>query len=254
MKNIALSKLIKLLDLFSTPGALFAYICWKKFSLSSYKIIQRTKLCSINPKTIIDVGANIGQFTIACSQLIEGVTIYPIEPDPKVSKELKNNIGNTLSKNVMITAIGDFIGSVVFNVNRDSQVSSLLDLGEDRLQYFPDSCVLDKLKVPITTLDELFLEKNLKQPVLLKIDVQGAEDQVIRGAKDILKQINWVLVEVSFGKLYKGEKSFNMIVEMMEGYGFKFVRPMNFHTSPKTLEIIEMDALFENKNLINDAR
>ncbi len=240
-----LSKLIKILEILNTPGALSAFIRWKKFSLSSYKIIYRAKLSSINPSTIIDVGANAGQFTIACCQLIKGANVYPIEPDPRVGRELKNNTGKSISKNVIITAIGDYIGSAVFNVNKDSQVSSLLPLGEEREQYFPNSFVVDKVEVPITTLDQLFSEKNLERPIMLKIDVQGAEDQVIRGAKQILKKIDWVLIEVSFGKLYKGEKSFNAIMELMESCGFKFIRPMNFHTSPKTLEIIEMDALFE---------
>jgi FkbM family methyltransferase len=240
---------MKILELLTTPGALSAFIFWKKFSLSSYKIVSRAKLYSINPKTIIDVGANVGQFTVACRQLMAGVNVYPIEPDLKVGEELKDNVGKETSKNVIITAIGDYVGTAVFNVNRDSQVSSLLTLGDERIQFFPHSCVTKRVEIPITTLDELFSEKKLQRPILLKIDVQGAEDQVIFGAKKILKEIDWVLIEVSFARLYNGEKSFNEIVKTMAGYGFRFVRPLNFHTSPTTLEIIEMDALFELNDL-----
>jgi FkbM family methyltransferase len=239
--------LIKFLEILNTPGALLALIQWKKFSFSSYKIINRAKLFSINPKTVIDVGANEGQFTVACSKLFENVNIYPIEPSQKVALKLKNNVGNLASQNVIITAVGDYIGYANFNVNSDSQVSSLLDLGKERVQYFPHSYVMDKVEVPITTLDELFAKKVLEKPIMLKIDVQGAEDLVIKGARQILNQIDWVLIEVSFGRLYKGEKSFNLIVEMMAECGFKFLKPLNFHTSPKTLEIIEMDALFKKE-------
>jgi hypothetical protein len=52
-------------------------------------------------------------------------------------------------------------------------------------------------------------------------------------------------MEVSFSKLYEGERDFESIVELMDSQGFRFVRPVDFQVSPKTDEIIEMDALFE---------
>jgi hypothetical protein len=68
---------------------------------------------------------------------------------------------------------------------------------------------------------------------------------VITGASVFLKRVRWVLMEVSFSKLYEGERDFETIVVLLKKHGFRFVRPMNFHISPKTGEIIEMDALFE---------
>lgn len=244
-----LGKLIKLLEVFNTRGALFALISWKVFSFASFKIVQRVKSLSINPRTVIDVGANIGQFTIACKKLFENPKIYPIEPDPRVAQVLKKNIGAIASQNVIVSAVGDYVGIANFNLNRDSQVSSLLTLGQERLQSFPKSYVMDKIEVPITTLDELFSGRNFVRPIMLKIDVQGSEDRVIEGARKLLKSIDWVLIETSFGELYEGEKDFIDMVKMMENYNFRFVRPLNFHTSPLTAEIIEMDALFENNNL-----
>lgn len=85
----------------------------------------------------------------------------------------------------------------------------------------------------------------LAAPILLKIDVQGFEDRVIGGAGKFLERVRWVLMEVSFSKLYEGERDFETIVELLNKHGFGFVRPMDFHVSPKTGEIIEMDALFE---------
>lgn len=68
---------------------------------------------------------------------------------------------------------------------------------------------------------------------------------MITGASVFLKRVRWVLMEVSFSKLYEGERDFETIVVLLKKHGFRFVRPMNFHISPKTGEIIEMDALFE---------
>ena len=78
-----------IVELLSTPGALKSFLSWKLFSLSSYKIIKRLSNHRIKPKTVIDVGANIGQFTIASYHEFKCSTIIPIEPDHLVARRLK---------------------------------------------------------------------------------------------------------------------------------------------------------------------
>ena len=67
------------MELINTPGALWAALRWPKFSLSAYQIITRAKMLGVLPKAVIDVGANIGQFSVAASKLFQLETIYPIE-------------------------------------------------------------------------------------------------------------------------------------------------------------------------------
>lgn len=239
------SKLSMIFELLLTPQALLGYLTWKKFSLASYKIINRAKNAGVKPKTIIDVGANLGQFTVAASQLFPNVLIYSIEPDENIAKILQKNIDRSIVQEVIISAIGNHTGEAVFNINSDSQVSSLLDLGKERIEFFPKTKKVTDVKVPINTLDNLFANTKLTHPILLKIDVQGYEEQVLLGANLFLKKVKWVLVEVAFSNLYVGESDFLSINTLMEKHGFKFIRPLNFHLSPNTNEIIEMDALFE---------
>jgi hypothetical protein len=133
-------------------------------------------------------------------------------------------------------------------VNADSQVSSLLPLGATRLSDFPESIIRKEIKVPVESLDHLFMFRKLTLPILLKIDVQGFEYEVIAGATNFLKKVKWVVMEVSFTDLYKGEADFSSIFNLLESKGFRFLRPLNMHFSPKTGEVIEMDALFVNSN------
>lgn len=239
------ARILRILELLKTPGALSAFLKWPKFSLAAFQIISRAKLAGVTPKTVVDVGANIGQFAVASSRLFHSVVVYPVEPDPRVAEQLRKNVGMLVAENVRVTAVGDSVGSATFHVNRDPQVSSMLMLGKDRIESFPDSRVVEEITVPVTTLDVLFDGVTLAEPILLKIDVQGFEDRVIAGASVLLERVRWVLMEVSFSKLYEEERDFETIVELLRQHGFKFVRPMNFHVSPKTGEIIEMDALFE---------
>jgi FkbM family methyltransferase len=241
-----IARLLRFLELLQTPGAVRALLSWPKFSLAAFLIISRMKRIGVQPRTVIDVGANVGQFAVASFRLFEGATVHPIEPDPQTALQLRKNLNPQISRNVRVTAVGDSVGTAIFHVNRDPQVSSLLALGADRIEAFPDSQVIKQMEVPLTTLDTLFGEAVLSEPILLKIDVQGFEDRVVVGAANFLARVRWVLMEVSFSTLYEGERDFETLVEMMKNHNFRFVRPMNFHVSPKTGDIIEMDALFES--------
>jgi len=244
------AKLFRLLRLLEVPGALSAAFRWRKFSLAAYEIVGRLGHAGVMPATVIDVGANEGQFSTAAAMRFPSADIYPIEPDKKTAVLLRKNLPSRVAQNILVTAVGERNGNVTFHVNADSQVSSILVLGEDRKAFFPDSKVVETIEIPLATLDTLFQQKKLVPPVLLKIDVQGYEDRVIAGAQATLSQVDWVMMEVSFAELYEGESSFRSILALMDRVGFDFMRPLNYHMSEITGEIIEMDALFANRALV----
>lgn len=250
MKMKFLAKLHRIFELLSVPGALQGALTWRKFSLAAYLILVRLKQAGVRPATFLDVGANVGQFSVAVSHLFPDAVLYPVEPDPSTAERLRGNLPSAIAGNVIVTAVGERVGTVEFQVNVDSQVSSILPLGDGRKQAFPESNVRRTMVVPMSTLDALFVDRTLPSPVLLKIDVQGYEDRVIDGAVEILKKIHWVVLEMSFAGLYDGEKDFSWMLEMMGRRGFRFVRPLDFHTSDRTGAIIEMDGLFENIALV----
>jgi len=239
-----LSKLRALLNVLEFKSAVKAIIGWPKFSMASFLIITRLIRAGVLPKTVIDVGANVGQFAVAASRLFDGAHIFSIEPDPTTAEVLRENTKGESGIVISVVALGESVGEAKFFVNRDSQVSSLLQLGDDRVRAFPESTVERELNVQLSTLDALFGDRGLEKPILVKIDVQGFEDRVIRGGQKFLSQVDWILIEVSFAELYQGELDFQGILRLLKENGFEFLRPMNFHTSPLTGEIIEMDALF----------
>lgn len=242
-----IENLTKLLSTLQHPGFFRAFFTWRKFSLASFLIISRLIKSEIRPRTILDLGANIGQFAVAASHLFADAKIISFEPDPGVVEVLSRNVKG-LPVEVRNLAIGRAPGLATFYVNADSQVSSLLPLGGARMRDFPESVVQREINVPVESLDSLFLKQKLTQPILLKIDVQGFEGEVISGAKKFLKTVSWIVMEVSFTDLYEGESDFVSLANLLGECGFKFVRPLNMHFSPKTGEAIEMDALFFNSD------
>ena len=244
MKNI----LFKVLDFISTEGAILAFLKCKIFSLASYKILTRVRHSGINPSTIIDIGANIGQFSCMSNYVFPQANIYAIEPDPKVFSILSSNTNFINRISLFNFAIGDYSRMINFNINADTQISSVLELGEKRKKEFPKNKVISIIETEMKTLDSILSSNCLTKPILIKIDVQGFEDKVLVGARKLLKDIDWVILEVSFGDLYVGEANFDILLDSMKSSGFYFIGPMNFHFSPDGSKIIEMDALFKRKS------
>ena len=84
----------KLLDLISIDGAFISFIKTKKFSLASYKMIRRLKKKGVCPQTVIDIGANKGQFSILANYILNPSNIIAIEANPDLEKDLYRNLSN----------------------------------------------------------------------------------------------------------------------------------------------------------------
>lgn len=242
MKTI--EQLSKMLSLCEDRRALSALLTWPKFSLESFLVMSRLARQGISPKTILDIGANVGQFAVAAAKMFPDATVYSFEPDPDTVQALRKNVSAIERVKVRELALGEEPGEVVFNVNKNTQVSSILPLHPGRLEAFPDATVTKTINVPLDTLDRVFRNVEMESPILLKIDVQGYEDRVLKGAVELLQRVDYILFEASMKQLYEGERTFVEMIKLMEGFGYVFLRPLNHHVSPLNGEVIEMDVLF----------
>ena len=228
---------------------ILAALTWPKLSVTSFKMISGLVRQEILPKTVIDVGANVGQFAVASAKLFSDVTVYSFEPNPDCVAALRKNVSSLDNVVVYPVALGDEERELAFHVNSHSHSSSFLPLAKGHVSAFPDAREVGTIQVKLSTLDKVFADIELHGPVLLKLDVQGYEAQVLRGAVDTLKRVDYVVLEASFKPMYQGEMLFMDMIRLMENFGFSFLRPVGFLTDPRTGEIIQMDALFRRVNL-----
>jgi FkbM family methyltransferase len=241
-------EVLEVIGTLSNSKKLHALLTWPKFSFTSYRIVSSLTEQEVIPKTVIDVGANIGQFSIACSKLLNSPQIYAFEPLPSCHQQFLLNTARLPNIIAYPIALGDTQGAVDFYVNSHTHSSSILPLTNDHSKSFPFAKVSEKITVTVSTLDLVFSEVELLPPTLLKIDAQGYEANVLKGSQNILENIDFVLLEVSFKPLYVGEASFKEVFYLMEKYGFDFLRPVDFLKNPKSGEILQMDALFRRVN------
>jgi len=203
----------------------------------------------IRPKTVIDVGANVGQFAIAAAKLFSDVTVHSFEPNPDCVAALRKNVNSLGNVVVYPLALGDEEGTLTFHLNSHSHSGSILPLAAGHVRAFPGAREIGTIKVKVSTLDKVFSDIDLPAPVLLKLDVQGYEAQTLKGSVDTLRRVEYVVLEASFKPMYQGEMLFMDIIRLMEKFGFVFLRPVGLLTDPCTGEIIQTDALFRRAHI-----
>lgn len=225
------------------PSAVKAMATWPKFSMASYSMVSALLKQSVVPATVVDVGANVGQFAVASAKLFPEAKVHSFEPGPDCLDRLRENVSE-LAVTVHPLALGDEVGILKFHVNSFSPSSSLLPLAKAHRRAFPEAQEERSIEVEVSTLDRVFEGVELERPVMIKFDVQGYEARVLRGGEKTLRRADYVVMEVSFKPMYEGETPFMEMARLMEDRGFRFERPVGWLTDPETGEILQMDALF----------
>jgi FkbM family methyltransferase len=145
--------------------------------------------------TVIDVGCADGNLflTLMAANLVPGAVPLNIDPNPIYEDSLKA-IRDTVGGHYRICAITDREGEVELTMSAHPYWTSLRP-PDDPYWERVNRLSAEKSLVPATTLDALSVQLALQPPFLLKLDVQGAESEVLRGAEQLLKQTQVVICE-----------------------------------------------------------
>lgn len=166
---------------------------------------------------ILEVGAHIGFITQIFEKLVSNTgKVLAIEPSPTNFKFLKFNTKKSTEK--LQLALSDETKKGKFYIDNFGGFTNSLNkkLAEDRTKFFRElqsyrEDSLTNINVNIETIDSVCKMKNLK-PSFIKIDVEGAEYDVLKGAKETLIYVRSLMIEVTKGKNKKE------IFDLLEGY------------------------------------
>jgi FkbM family methyltransferase len=170
---------------------------------------------------VLDVGANEGQFMETARALLPEANLLLFEPNPETVIRLQRRASNLGPAKVIAIACGSRSAILPLHIAHFSPASSLLPATELQTRSFPETTEAKVVEVPVERLDELVVREQAPAPFLLKIDVQGAEMEVLRGAIGILPQVEVVVCEANTVEFYEKQARWEEIGGLLRQHGFR---------------------------------
>jgi FkbM family methyltransferase len=217
--------------------------CWRALSAGVAPAVEhRNVLRAMSVDGIIDVGANRGQFTLACRLTMPGIPIVAFEPIPTEAKIFARVHAGQPSIHLVQSALGNTTGTATLHLSNRADSSSLLPIGKKQTELFDGTGEVGTLTVPLRRLDELSEYWTGRSRQLLKLDVQGYELNVLQGAVQTLKSCAFVYAECSEVPLYDGQALRPEVEAFLQAHGFRLQSRSNDQTDQGKL--IQADYLF----------
>jgi FkbM family methyltransferase len=199
-------------------------------------------------KTLIDIGAHDGMYAERASKYFALQRTILIEPLPDKTERLQQLGLPGLT--VIASALADRVGNTTFTINETAQASSIKKVNPELGQHYGvDLSEVASINVNVTTLDRVFEELQLSNIDLVKIDVQGAERELLRGAQKSLPHIRFIQIEALFAEHYADAADFCELYGTLSSSGFKLARLTDFANSPSGI-LLQCDAVFQNERLV----
>jgi FkbM family methyltransferase len=207
---------------------------------------------NFEPKHIVDVGANHGKWTRNALKFFPNAQITMVEPQ----HWLKDSISDVLNanKNVKLFPYGAGEKEGTFNFTiMDIDVSSSFKYSEEEAKEKG----YKQIQLPIITINKLLADNNLPVPDILKIDAEGIDIQVLKGASDYIGKTEIILIEA--GVVNKSfDNSFLKTINYMDEKGYRLydITELNRPYFPRVLWLVELvfvlkDGIIDSKVIAN---
>ena len=208
------------------------------FFLPKDLVCQFRKFKEINKikcKNIIDIGANVGNWTLLYSSLFRSCNFFLIEANQSHSQPIK-----LISKYFYIGALYSKVTKkIFFHTNKYSGTGNSFYKENTKIRF-------QKKTLFTNTLDNVIKKIfNKKKYDLIKIDTQGSELDILKGAKRTLKKTKMIIIEVNIFKYNQNKIEYYDIFKFLDKKGFKFQNILN--ESYKSEQLISIDCLFLKK-------
>ena len=216
-------------------------------SADIYQLMNKKWFPKTDIKLVIDIGANEGQFIRTSFALMPDTKILAFEPNPVSVQKLQEANWDAIQVQIFTLALGSSQDYLPLNVAEFSPASSLLKNSQQLNQEFPNLLTEKVIKVEIDRLDNIIHKLNLAlcdKSLLLKIDVQGFELEVLKGATELFDKIAVIVCEVNLASLYEQQCSFNEIIFFLYQNNFRLIDIGQPIRSRVNEEILYVDLAF----------
>lgn len=205
-------------------------------------VLSRAKQNGLAPRTVIDVGAAWGAWSRECARVFSEARYILVEPLAEYRASLEGVVKESPHSVLIPSVAASAPGTVTFHVHPDLEGSSIYKEGDDpQINGAPR-------ELPATTLDALMREHRIEGPCLLKIDVQGAELDVLRGAEELLQKTEYVILETSLFAAYDNVPLLHEVIAFMAARRFVPYDILGLLYRPLDGALCQADVCFVKEN------
>ncbi len=209
-----------------------------------YDALSKGWLRDMGFRTVLDVGANVGQFAAGAHAILPDAAIYSFEPLPDCYQQLVKTMANVEKFRAFNIGLGAARAELQFNRSSFAPSSSFRKMAALHKENYPWTAGNEQVSVNVEALDSVAATLDLVDPILLKIDVQGYEDQVLAGGKTTCSRASAIIIEVSFETLYEGQPLFDDIYRTLTAMGLVYKGDLEETAERKTGRNLYADAIF----------
>jgi len=203
------------------------------------KYFKATRLC--------DIGAHKGHWSFVMHRLNPDLkSVVMFEPQAKLIDNLKSRQLDGVKTKIYQCALGDSEGQLTLQGGTAS--ASLYKSASNQHHYFPGSVNQEAELVEVKVLDDVYKADDLEYPDLIKMDVQGYELKVLKGASAVLANARYLVIELGLREFYKGQPQLWELWRFLDEEGYVMVDhgfELRSYTAPN--ELLQFDAIFMNK-------
>jgi FkbM family methyltransferase len=194
-------------------------------------------------KTVVDIGANRGQFALVARHCFPDARIIAFEPLSGPANRFRTVLGHDARIILHQVAIGPSAGNATMHVAAADDSSSLLPISPMQQSLFSGTSEVARETIKVEPLASRIKREELETPALLKIDVQGYELPGLQGCEALLDWFSHAYVECSFVELYEGQALAAEVINFLYERGFSLCGIYNVHYGPQG-QAIQADMLF----------
>lgn len=219
---------------------------WEERWAESFKFLASHEI-----RTILDIGANTGQFAKMIRRVCPDLAaLHSFEPLEDCQPNLTEALVGFGGHHVHQIGLGEKEEEVVFNHCEFSPCSSLLRPNERLIKDHPGAGKIRQERISVRRLDDWAADYELLTPLMIKIDVQGFETKVMAGGRATLSRAQVIVVETAFCSLYEEQPSFHEIYSFLRHLGFAFRGTAGQNICKNDFQILEADAIFEKDGAV----
>ena len=170
--------------------------------------------------SVIDVGANKGQFSLMLNALHPDTPIHAFEPLAEAADVFQQLFAAVPAVRLHQFAAGAQDGIAEIHLSGSLDSSSLLPISALQDRVFPGTAAVATRTIRVRPIDQVLADWVPVQPLLIKLDVQGYELEALRGMPALLDQAAYIYLELSFAPLYFGQPVASEIIGWLAERGF----------------------------------